>query len=248
MARDDLRFPDTRAATRFGLALAASDGLVKKLATVAHPDLTKNFKPIREFCPAGKWLVLAIVAEYSHLGAQALAAEHGAEITLDRQADESPGEPPLYEYSWGHTTLHALRADKSVTYLQSMLPANGTLDIVAKLEAATGGEMMHHYECVRFNGRVTVQGIPVFRYTGRDQLDRLVKAHEALGIRIANAHTWLLQNGGMKKIDDAQFEFRKRHDPYGLCNPGKMAGWQGGPALKPLGAGAAADLETTGWV
>ena len=240
--------PDTIAATRFGLALAASDGLVKKLATIVHPDLAKNFKPIREFCPAGKWLVLAIVAEYSHLGVQALAAEHGATITLDRQADEAPGEPPLYEYSWGHTTLHALRADKSVTYLQSMLPANGTLDIVAKLEAATGGEMMHHYECVRFDGRVTVQGIPVFRYTGRDQLDRLVKAHEALGIRIANAHTWLLQNGGMKKIDDAQFEFRKRHDPYGLANPGKMAGWQGGPALKPLGAGAAADLETTGWV
>jgi hypothetical protein len=29
-------------------------------------------------------------------------------------------------------------------------------------------------------------------------------------------------------------------------NPGKMAGWPTGPALKNLGGGAA-ELETTGW-
>ena len=128
-----------------------------------------------------------------------------------------------------------------------MFPAANTLDIVASIEKSTGAELMHHFECVRYDGKVTVQGVPVFKWESRAQLDRIVKAHEALGIRIANPHTWILQNGGMKRIDEAQIEFRKRHDPYGLSNPGKMAGWTTGPALKALGGGAL-ELETTGWV
>lgn len=242
-----LSFADVVSATRFGLALASADGLVKKLASVVHPDLAKSFKPIRGACPVGKWIVLALVAEHSHPGLRDLAAELGAKIELDRSAEESPGEPPLYEYSWGHTTLHAIRVDKSVTYLQSMFPAANTLDIVAGIEKSTGAELMHHFECVRYDGKVTVQGVPVFKWESRAQLDRIVKAHEALGIRIANPHTWILQNGGMKRIDEAQIEFRKRHDPYGLSNPGKMAGWTVGPELKALGGGAV-ELETTGWV
>jgi FAD/FMN-containing dehydrogenase len=242
-----LSFADVVSATRFGLALAAADGLVKKLASVVHPALAKNFKPIRSACPEGKWIVLALVAEHSHAGLRDLVAELGAKIELDRSADEAPGEPPLYEYSWGHTTLHAIRVDKSVTYLQSMFPAANTLDLVAGIEKATGDALMHHFECVRYDGKVTVQGVPVFRWESRARLEAIVKAHEALGIRIANPHTWILQNGGMKKIDAAQVEFRRRHDPYGLSNPGKMAGWTTGPALKALGGGAV-ELETTGWV
>ena len=233
-------------ALRFGLALGASDGIAKKLASVVHPALAANFGPIRDACPAGQWIVLTMVAEAAHMAWQDLVRECGGEITLDRLAGEAPGEPPLYEYSWGHTTLHAIRKDRSVTYLQSMLPPGDTVARAIALEAATGAEMLHHYECVRFNGAVTCQGIPVFKWQDRAQLDRLVRAHEELGIRIANPHTWLLQNGGMKRIDEAQIEFRRRHDPKGLMNPGKMAGWPTGPALKTLGGGAA-ELETTGW-
>lgn len=240
-------FSGFESALRFGLALAASDGIAKKLASVVHPALAANFGPIRDACPAGRWIVLTMVAESAHMAWQDLVRECGGEITLDRLAGEAPGEPPLYEYSWGHTTLHTIRKDRSVTYLQSMLPPGDTVARALALEAATGSEMMHHYECVRFNGAVTCQGVPVFKWQDRAQLDRLVRAHEELGIRIANPHTWLLQNGGMKRIDEAQIEFRRRHDPKGLMNPGKMAGWPTGPALKKLGGGADA-LETTGWI
>jgi len=239
-------FSGFESALRFGLALGASDGIAKKLASVVHPALAANFGPIRDACPAGQWIVLTMVAEAAHMAWQDLVRECGGEITLDRLAGEAPGEPPLYEYSWGHTTLHAIRKDRSATYLQSMLPPGDTVARAIALEAATGAEMLHHYECVRFNGAVTCQGIPVFKWQDRAQLDRLVRAHEELGIRIANPHTWLLQNGGMKRIDEAQIEFRRRHDPKGLMNPGKMAGWPTGPALKTLGGGAA-ELETAGW-
>jgi FAD/FMN-containing dehydrogenase len=240
-------FSGFESALRFGLALAASDGIAKKLAGVVHPALAANFGPIREACPAGQWIVLTMVADFARMAWQDLVRECGGTITLDRLASEAPGEPPLYEYSWGHTTLHTIRKDRSVTYLQSMLPPGDTVARALALEAATGGEMMHHYECVRFNGAITCQGVPVFKWQDRAQLDRLVRAHEELGIRIANPHTWLLQNGGMKRIDEAQIEFRRRHDPKGLMNPGKMAGWPTGPALKTLGGGAA-ELETTGWM
>ena len=240
-------FSGLESALRFGLKLAASDGIAKKLASVVHPALAANFGPIRDACPAGQWIVLTLVAEASHMAWQDLVRECGGTITLDRLAGEAPGEPPLYEYSWGHTTLHTIRKDRSMTYLQSMLPPGDTVAKALALDAATDAEMMHHYECVRFNGAITCQGVPVFKWQDRAQLDRLVRAHEALGIRIANPHTWLLQNGGMKLIDEAQFEFRRRHDPKGLMKPGKMAGWPTGPVLKKLGGGAA-ELETTGWI
>ena len=239
-------FADIRSATRFGLALASSDGIAKKLASVVHPALAANFGPVRDACPKGKWIVLTMVADFAQAAFFDLVRECGGTVELDRLAGDAPGEPPLYEYSWGHTTLHTIRKDRSVTYLQSMLPPSGTLDLVERLEAATGSEMLHHFECVRFNGAVTCQGVPVFKWQDAAQLDRLVRAHEALGIRIANPHTWKLQNGGMKRIDEAQLEFRRRHDPDGLMNPGKMEAWPTGPALKTLGGGVDA-LETTGW-
>ena len=37
---------------------------------------------------------------------------------------------PMYEFGWNHTTLHALRYDKSATYLQAVLAPERALELV----------------------------------------------------------------------------------------------------------------------
>lgn len=64
-----------------------------------------------------------------------------------------------------------------------------------------------------------------------------------MGVKIANPHTYFLQNGGMHKIDEAQIAFKKSTDPHGLMNPGKIAGLDeidGAP-------GGAASMRASGW-
>lgn len=42
---------------------------------------------------------------------------------------------------------------------------------------------------------------------------------------IANPHTYILEDGGMKIINVEQLQFKELVDPYGLLNPGKMRAW-----------------------
>ncbi|MEO7404916.1 MAG: hypothetical protein ABIU95_14715, partial [Burkholderiales bacterium] len=100
-----------------------------------------------------------------------------------------------------------------------------------------------HLELKRINGRMALEGIPIIRYTGRDQLKRLYEAFEAEGVKIANGHTYFLQNGRMKTIDEAQIAFKRSADPHGLANPGNIAGVD-----QIVGAdGGAARFKASGW-
>ena len=50
-----------------------------------------------------------------------LLAGRGA-ITYEAPSREGAGETPLYEFCWNHTTLHMLKRDRGVTYLQCLFP------------------------------------------------------------------------------------------------------------------------------
>jgi hypothetical protein len=62
------------------------------------------------------------------------------------------------------------------------------------------------------------------------------------GAMIANGHTFLVKEGGMKSVSDADVTFKRRMDPYWLMNPGKFALDE---ATKQASAGAA--LPSEGW-
>lgn len=230
-------------AARFGLALASADGMVKKLVSPIAAPLTRFFGPLRPACPEGAAVVLAMVAEPSLAALRDLAAEMGGTVTLEAAEGEGPDQVPLYEYAWGHTHFQAIKADRRHTYLICIFPPHETLETITRVEAELGEELWMHLECVRFAGRPTAQGVPVLLYEGREQLARLTAALERLGCKVANGHTYFLQNGGMKRIDEAQIAFRRETDPFRLLNPGKIAGVD-----EVAGAeGGAADLPASGW-
>lgn len=235
-------FADFMAAARFGWALATSDGIVKKLVSPVSWPLARHFHALRHAIPDGHHAVLGMVAEESIEALADLVRECGGNLSFNH-AEGAYNNRPIYEYTWGHTTLQVLNDDPSVTYLICIFRGADPLEQVRMIHERFGDEAPLHLELKRINGQMAVEGIPVIRYAGQEQIERLSHAFEDLGVKIANPHTYFLQNGGMHKIDEAQIAFKRSTDPWSLMNPGKIAGFdeiEGAP-------GGAGHIRASGW-
>ena len=235
-------FSDFMQAARFGWALASADGIAKKLISPVTAILAQHFHALRLVIPAGLHPVFAMVAPESMEALHELVQEFGGSVTLDCAEGEHLATP-LYEFTWGHTTMRVLEHQPDVTYLICIFGGADPLEQVREVHERFGAEAPLHLEYKRLNGQLVVEGIPVFRYTGPEQIDKLSAQFQALGVRIANVHTYFLQNGGMHLVDQAQINFKRATDPFNLMNPGKIAGFDeidGAP-------GGAAHIKAAGW-
>jgi FAD/FMN-containing dehydrogenase len=217
-------FDDFMTAARFCHAVASADGIGKKLLTTVAAPLPESFRGLE--IPPGQSVVIAMIARQSLVGwDDLLRAAGGVELLRQdaAQAETTPGMIPLYEYTWNHTTLHMLRRDKGVTYLQCLFPAERSLELVAKMTADLEGELMQHLEFQRVGGRITCSALPVIRFSTPERLAEIVAYHEANGVLIANPHFYTLEDGaGHKRVGESQPAMKARMDPHGLLNPGKM--------------------------
>ncbi len=226
-----LGFDTLRAATEFANSLGEQDGLaLKNLCVVAAPAPHDYFLRHRKFLPRDSHLVIIMVADFALDSLLAYARRFkGAELLLrsDRLSpEEAKGLPPAYELGWNHTTLRALRVDPAITYLQVLYPFPNQVDLVERIHARFGDEVICHLEFVRFDGKVTCFGLPLVRFTTEERLEEIMTIHEEMGAPIFNPHRYTLEEGGMKQTDAAQLAFKREADPQGLLNPGKMIAWE----------------------
>ncbi|WP_349369208.1 FAD-binding oxidoreductase [Salinarimonas sp.] len=226
-----LGFDSLRAATEFANAAGEQDGLLlKELAVVAAPTPHDHFKRHQKFLPREKHLVLAMVADFALDPYLAFAKRwRGAEVLFRNDAlppEDLKGLPPVFELSWNHTTLRALRDDPSITYLQVLYPFPNQVELVTRIHERFGDEVLCHLEFVRFDGKVTCFGLPLVRFTTEERLEEIMAIHEEMGAPIFNPHRYTLEEGGMKQTDEVQLAFKREADPQGLLNPGKMIAWE----------------------
>jgi FAD/FMN-containing dehydrogenase len=228
-------FDDFLDAVRYGQRLALADGIVKKLLSVIAWPLPSHFGALRRYCPEGKHLLIGMIAEASLETCRTLLDAARGEITIECRSDDSPGQVPLYEYTWGHTTLQVLKSDRAVAYLQCLFPADRLIDSVQFVNARFGDELMQHLEFIRFGGAVTASALPIVRYTTLQRLDQIIADHEMAGIMVANPHVYTLEDGSRHKRADAdQLGYKHEVDPLGLLNPGKMRSFiPRGPGAPP---------------
>jgi FAD/FMN-containing dehydrogenase len=217
-------FPTLMAAAGFADAFVRMDAVAKKLAcVVAAPVPQRHFRALAGVVPEEMSVALLMVAEPFLELLPPLIEGHGGR-ELHRQPTEQ-AEVPLYEHSWNHTTLQALKTDKGVTYLQTLFPAPDHLELIARMEREFGEEVPLHLEFVRFGGSVCAFGLQLVRFTSEARLEEIIAIHEAAGAPIFNPHAYTLEEGGMKRVDAAQLAFKREADPKGLLNPGKMLAW-----------------------
>ena len=219
-------FPDFITAARFGQALGDADGLIKKLICICAAPIPNYFAAFRTVLPPDSHCALLMIAEASLELFAALVQQWNGTVLYQKSAQEASKGSAIYEYSWNHTTLHARSVDPSLTYLQTLFPADRELKLVEQMYHHFGDEVMMHLEYIRVNGTTTPAALQIVRYSTPERLQEIIHYHEAQGAFIANPHTYILEDGGRKTVDPVQLAFKQSVDPYGLLNPGKMKAWQ----------------------
>ncbi len=218
-------FPDFMTAARFGQDLGDSVGIIKKLICICASPIANYFAALRNVIPTDSHCALLMIAESSLEPFAELVKEWGGSIVYQKSAQEASKGTAIYEYSWNHTTLHARSVDPTLTYLQTLFPPDKELKLLEHMYDHFGDEVMMHLEYFRVNGVVLPAALQIVRYSTPERLQEIIEYHENNGAFIANPHTYILEDGGMKMVDPVQLAFKQQVDPYGLLNPGKMKAW-----------------------
>ncbi|PZW43676.1 FAD/FMN-containing dehydrogenase [Humitalea rosea] len=232
-----LAFSSFLAALDCAQALATGP-IPAKLVSLLEATAAIGLPPVlgATVAPPGAHLVLAMVPASAEPALTALARAHGGRVTLSadsRARETAPEATPIYEASWGHTTLHARKLDRALTYLQTLNPPGR---VVAAAEWSWrhfgGHEMPIHLEFIRYEGAPAANGAHLLRLPAEDaaaraRLAQIIAAHEAAGIPVANPHVATVEDGSRhKRVPGDQLGFKALVDPHGLLNPGKMPSYR----------------------
>ena len=218
-------FPDLTTAARCADAIAREDAILKKLVSVIAAPVAHDWLFPERTAP-GESVMILMVADIALDAVRDALAAWPARVAYQGFPDQlAPLQQPLFEYTWNHTTLHALKHDRTITYLQTLFPPPHHLAKVGEMVEMFGDEVPMHLEFVRFGGEIACFGLQLVRYTSDERLLEIIASHERNGCPIFNPHEFTLEGGGMKKVDQVQLAFKREADPLGLLNPGKMLGW-----------------------
>ena len=152
-----------------------------------------------------------------------------AQLLID-QPDAAGNRASLRELTWNHTTLHARAADPAWTYLQLLLP-HDPLPVIRSMgrdltTPAGCPAIAWHLEAVRSQGEDRWAALPLVTWRGLQPLAALMEQARALGCVIFNPHVYTVEDGGLGAVDADQVLAKRRYDPAGLLNPGKLRGWE----------------------
>ena len=165
----------------------------------------------------------------------ASAAAAGVDCVYRRPLADPPKPPFITDYTWNHTTLWAIKADPSITYVQSGFGSNFR-EQFAELRRRFPGEILLHLEWTAGNAKMmrgnAVAGNPDAIVVGRDPA-RLLQVggaperdHRATARRSGSSsriHTrCYLEDGGRHPNIADKRAFKAEVDPRALLNPGKM--------------------------
>lgn len=216
-------FDDFDQAFTFSERIATEDEWTKRLVTTFEWPIPSFFTPIKQHVPPGKALIFFLIA-IDQLGALAAAAQDaGGEVAYSGDYEGLRTLPLLSDYTWNHTTLWAIRADESYTYLQCGFDPHKVRAQFAILKQRFGDDFLFHIEFMKNGDGVVIPGsIPVVRFTTEERLNDMIDTCRSIGVSVANPHVNNVEGGGRYRPDNVQLMAKHKYDAKGLLNPGKM--------------------------
>ena len=203
--------------------IAEEDTWKKRLVTVFEWPIPSFFTPVKQVVSEGKTLVLIMIAKYQLEGLREVAQSAKGEVTFTGDFIGPRTQPLLSDYTWNHTTLWAMKADPTWTYVQAGFSPTNCMDQFRLLRERYGKEILFHIEFMKNGDGIIVPGaIPLVYFTGEDRLNELIAYCREIGVFIANPHVNSLEDGGRFRADNVQLKAKQKYDPRGLLNPGKM--------------------------
>jgi FAD/FMN-containing dehydrogenase len=209
------------------IALAQSVTLRRKLCSTLDARIGTYFDRLRGIVPEGCAMLVTLIPRTQMDDFRALVAAHGGRVVLAMDEAERVARklPHVFEFSYNHTTLQALKSDRGVTYLQVLFPAPVDLEKVTELQAVLGNDVFMHHEFARMGGQVVSFDLPLVKFSSEDRLREIMSIYEAHGCPVSDAHTCIIEEGGMKKADYRHLAWKRRMDPHGLLNSPKSREW-----------------------
>jgi len=215
-------------ALAFADALARAPGIVKREVAFFGSPVPDHLAQLAEHLPKGCHAVLSLVAESCEAPMLELVAAHGGTVSYRKTAEEvHKSNRTLMEFTWNHTTLHALKVDKALTYLQSGFTPGRHVQQITEMEALFAGEVLMHVEFLRnLDGLLTCSALQLVRFTTEERLDEIIRMHRERGVHINNPHVNIVEDGKAGgALPPEVIALKKRFDPQGLLNPGKLRDW-----------------------
>jgi hypothetical protein len=220
-------FDDFAAAFDFSERIATGPEWTKRLVTTFEWPIAFYFTPVRKICPLDKHLVFFLIAQDQLASFEQAAGDAGGTITHSGAYAGLRTTPLLSDYTWNHTTLWAIKYDDAYTYLQCGFDPDRVRDQMRRLKEKFGGEILFHMEFMKNgSGRVIPGAIPLVHYTTEARLNEMIRFCRDIGVFVANPHVNNVEDGGRFREDHVQLAAKRRYDPKGLLNPGKMLSFQ----------------------
>jgi FAD/FMN-containing dehydrogenase len=219
-----LAFPSFDAAFDFSEEIAAGAAWTKRLVTVFEWPIPSFFAPVKTLAVEGNASIFMMIAEDQRAALEAAAIKAGGTVMFSAAYAGLRSQPLLSDYTWNHTTLWAMKADPSLTYLQCGYDPQHVREQFAALKGKYCEDYLHHIEWMKNGAGVMVPGaIPVVRFTTAERLNEMIDFCREIGVFVANPHVNHVEGGGRYREDNVQLLTKYKYDPKGLLNPGKMA-------------------------
>lgn len=221
-------FDDYAQAYAAGCELAASDRIRRKLVSTVDARITEYFPRLAGHIRPGRHLLVSMLPPEDVEAFRQLIADHGGVVDLVLSDAERARRnlPHVFEFSYNHTTLQVLKADRSATYQQIGCPTPPDPARIAALRPKLGDDVWMHHEFSRLDGQIVTFDLPIIWFKSRERLDEINATYEANGFPVYDAHTWRVEGGGLKNADYRHLAWKKRMDPKGLLNSAKSAAWE----------------------
>jgi FAD/FMN-containing dehydrogenase len=206
----------------------------KRLVTQFEWPIPSYFKPLVKHFRDGDSVTFLLIDRAQADEAIADAAAAGVDCVFRKPLTDPPKPPFITDYTWNHTTLWAIKADPTITYLQSGFGKNFR-EQFAELRRRFPGEILFHLEWMAGNSKmgrdgpvtrdpegIVTGGIPILFFKSEERLNEILACCAEIGVFIANPHTYVLEEGGRHPNIADKRAFKAEVDPAALLNPGKM--------------------------
>ena len=226
-------FDSYEAAYAAGYEIAKSETVRRKLLSTVDARICAYFPKLEGHIRPEKHLLVALVPADDVAEFHTLIEANGGyvDLTLTDAEREALKIPHVFDFSYNHTTLQVLKADRSATYQQLGCPIPPDAKAVGALRPKLGDDVWNHHEFSRDGDDIVTFDLPIIWFSTPERLAEINQIYEENGFPVADAHTWRVEGGGLKNADYRHLAWKKRMDPKGLLNSAKSAVW---PEIKHL--------------
>jgi len=226
-AQAAVAFGSFAAAFDFSQRIAVDAAWTKRLVTAFEWPIPRYFSPVKSICPEGRHLIFFMIAADQVEELRRTAEKAAGTVTYSGAYAGLKTIPLLSDYTWNHTTLWAIKHDEAYTYLQCGFDPARVRDQMQVLRGRFGNEILFHMEFMKnAQGKVIPGAIPLVRFTTEDRLNEMIRCCRENAVFVANPHVNNVEDGGRYREDHVQLRAKRRYDPKGLLNPGKMLSFE----------------------